>query len=84
MSHKLDPNQRQLVSDLAADYSDRIVSGEDASIGDYLEKLPDDECRKAFRSLANMSRFIAAIEVIEGDGIGIGSIIQPLETRGSI
>jgi hypothetical protein len=67
MSQKIDNNQLQLIIDLAADYSERIVAGEPASINDYLEKLPDEACRIAFKRAANMTRLIATIQNIQSD-----------------
>lgn len=67
MIHTLDANREQLVTDLAADYSEQMIAGKDVSTEEYLDKLPDDSCRKAFKTLANMSRFIAGIEAIRQD-----------------
>ena len=48
MDANLTPNEDQLVTDLASDYSERMVTGERVSMHDYLDKLP--ECRHS-RSL---------------------------------
>jgi hypothetical protein len=64
MAQILDANSEQLVTDLAADYSERIVAGDVVSIGDYIDKLPDAATREAFKTLANMSRLIMTIEAI--------------------
>jgi len=65
MRQELDPNRQQLVTDLAADYSEKIVTGKEVSLQEYLDKLPDDASRKAFKILANITRFVATIETIK-------------------
>jgi hypothetical protein len=55
----LDEPTEQLVIDLAADYSERAVAGEAPSLKDYIDRLPDESSRTAFRRAARMTTFIA-------------------------
>lgn len=69
MPQELDENHLQLVADLAANYSERVVAGQTVSIQEYVEKLPNDASRSSFKKLANMTRFIATIENIKQENI---------------
>jgi hypothetical protein len=77
--NNLDPTTEQLVADLAADFSECIVNGQHSQIEEYLEKLPNNAARDAFRTLANMTKFVTITRVIADsepaeqsrEGIGI-------------
>ena len=64
---ELDENEEQLVIDLAAQYSDAMVSGEEVNMQEIMEKLPNERTKDKFRTICNMSRFISTIENIRKD-----------------
>jgi hypothetical protein len=51
-------NEEQLVADLAATFSEEVQAGKNPSLEEYIQRLPSGTMQKAFRPLANMSKFL--------------------------
>lgn len=63
----LSDNDEQLVADLVADFAERFRDGADVSMRDYLDRLPTEDMKAAFREAANMSRFVSVMEQVRKD-----------------
>jgi hypothetical protein len=55
----LSEDVEQRVIDLAAEYSERLVSGGAPSLKEYLDRLPNEASRTVFRQAANMTKFVS-------------------------
>jgi hypothetical protein len=71
---ELTDNEEQLVADLATDFAERFRDGDEVSMQDYLERLPTDAMKDAFREVANMSRFLSVMQ--EGKKEKVGAKIR--------
>jgi hypothetical protein len=58
----LTDNEEQLVADLVADFSERLQDGDPVSIEEYLERLPNEATRCAFKRVAVISQIVEAVE----------------------
>jgi hypothetical protein len=77
-----DANREQLIVDLASDWSEQMVQGREVSILEYLEKLPDEESRRAFTKLANASRLVAAAVAVQADPAIINTVSEAISNQG--
>jgi predicted secreted protein len=60
----LTDNEEQLVADLVADFSERQQDGSTVSIQEYLEKLPNEQTRRAFSRVAIVSQIVHLVEEV--------------------
>ena len=61
----LTDNEEQLVADLAATFSEEIQAGKNPSMEEYIQGLPNTQMREAFRTVANMTKFITIAHQIK-------------------
>jgi hypothetical protein len=54
----LTDSEEQLVADLAATYLEEIQAGKNPSMDEYMQGLPSNAMKEAFRIVANMTKFI--------------------------
>ena len=73
MSPALTDNEEQLVADLAVEFFERWRAGEQVSMRGYLELLPNDQTRRAFKRAANASCLFATTDKLCRRGFGIGT-----------
>jgi hypothetical protein len=66
---ELSDNDEQLVADLVADFAVRFRDGADVSPQNYLDRLPSEAMKQAFKEAANMTRMISVMEQVRKDEV---------------